>query len=269
MRIFVVSALTVLSLISPHASADHFENENANFSAASLETGEIPFHEVMTRKIGPASKHPMHAFNVNHFEFSKADSETPDCKAMAKAHPCPEKMVFVCSKFFRTATCVDENLLNDNRTGKPKGNMNLGDCEAACKLQNKRLPTNNEWQVACAGTEPTACLTYKGEYPPIHFSKIKGHVCQTTGPYNDPCMTSPDLVALLPRTPQACVSEAGVRGCVGTFEQWVSNAFVAHKFYRFNGGMYALDASAVDYVTPGHDSSYRHYAGGCRCASDP
>lgn len=230
---------------------------------------ELAFHEVMAHDIGPRSRYPMRGFNVNHFEFQKATAAVPNCQALAASHPCRDNMVFVCSQHFRTAVCVDRDLYNDPRTGRPEGNMNLDDCKSACKAKGERLPTNNEWQVACTGTLPETCLTYRGEYPPVRFSRIPGHVCQTTGPYNNPCMTSPDLVALLPPVPRACVSEAGVRGCVGTFEQWVSNHFVAGHYYRFNGGMYALPASAIDYVTPAHPDNFRHYASGCRCASSP
>lgn len=230
----------------------------------------LPFREVLSREIGPRSEDPIDGFNVNHFEWDKAPRSAPDCQALAKVpNICPDKMVFVCSAFFHTSVCIDRDLYNDRATGRPQGNMNLEDCMSACAAIGKRIPTNNEWQVGCTGTAPQSCLTYRGPHPGVRFSQVPGHACNVHGPYSGECMVNQDLVDLLPPVADACVSEAGVRGCVGTFEQWVSNHFVAGQFYRFNGGMYALSSSAVDYVTPAHPNDFRHYASGCRCAQDP
>ena len=228
------------------------------------------FREIQSLEIGPRSRSPIADFNVNRFESQKAPSAAPDCAALgANPRVCQPGMTFVCSRYFRTALCLDTELLPDARTGRPRGNMNLADCQAACAFQGKRLPTNNEWQVGCTGTRPEACLVYSGPHPGVRFSAVPGHPCQVYGPYSGQCMVSQDLVDLLPPTPAACVSEAGVNACVGTFEQWASQHFVAGKSFRFNGGMFALSASAVDYVTPAHGNDFRHYASGCRCASDP
>lgn len=230
----------------------------------------LPFQEVRSREIGPRSERPLRGFNVNHFEWSKAPLETPDCQSLSRRpQVCGDKMVLVCSTYFRTALCMDQDLYVDSRTGRPQGNMNLFDCQAACASQGKRLPTNNEWQVGCTGTRPDDCLVYHGPHPGELYARVPGHVCERDGAYSSRCLMSPDLVAMLPETPKQCVSEAGVRACVGTFEQWVSNHFVAGQYYRFNGGMFALPASAVDYVTPAHPNDFRHYASGCRCATDP
>lgn len=241
----------------------------------------IPFKEVLSTQIGPASDQPLRGFNINHFDWSKSTGAKPNCKAKAaNKNVCPTNMVFVCSEHFNTAVCVDQDLYNDPSTGRPQGNMNLYACQAACAAQGKRIPTNNEWQVACTGSEPRSCNTFYengGVYPPEYFAKVPGHACNRSvngpnAPYDSPCMTSQDLVAMLPETPAACVSEAGVRGCIGTFHQWVSDhldQFKHHQGFRFNGGSYVVKASAVDYVTPAHDNSFYHYANGCRCAVNP
>lgn len=241
----------------------------------------LPFHEVLSQEIGPKSNQPLRGFNVNHFDWTKDTGQQLNCQMLAKRpNVCPANMVFVCSQFFHIATCVDQDLYADPRTGRPQGNMNLYACQSACAAQGKRIPTNNEWQVACTGSQPSACNTFYengGSYPPEYFAQVPGHVCNRSvggenAPYNSPCMTSQDLVDMLPPVSPACISEAGVRGCVGTFHQWVSNHFIGayeHQGYRFNGGSYVVKASAVDYVTPAHDNSFYHFGNGCRCAADP
>lgn len=240
----------------------------------------VPFNEVLSTDIGPKSDEPLRGFNINHFDWGKNNKSKPNCKAKAaNKNVCPVNMVFVCSEHFNTSVCVDQDLLNDPSTGRPQGNMNLYACQSACAAQGKRIPTNNEWQVACTGSQPSSCNTYYsngGVYPPEYFSQQPGHACNRSvngpnAPYDSPCMTSPDLVAMLPPVSPACVSEAGVRGCIGTFHQWVSehlDQFKHHDGFRFNGGSFVVKQSAVDYVTPAHNNSFYHYANGCRCAAE-
>lgn len=226
--------------------------------------------EVSSRDIGPRSVQPLRGFNVNYFDFNKVAVASLDCKQTLKTKRCPADMTAVCSEHFKTAVCMDTDLLNDPNTGRPQGNMNLYACEAACAAQGKRIPKNNEWLVACTGTQPSACLTYGRAWPPGQFEKIPGHVCQTHGATSSACMTSQDLVNELPPVSPACVSEAGVRGCVGTFHQWVTDHVIGaeHGYKRFNGGSFVVPASAVEYVTPAHTNDFYHYANGCRCARD-
>lgn len=241
----------------------------------------LPFQEVLSQNIGPKSNQPLKGFNINHFDWTKDTGQKLNCKAMgANKNVCPANMVFVCSEFFHIAVCVDQDLHKDANRGKPQGNMNLHACQNTCATQGKRIPTNNEWQVACTGTPPSACNTFYengGEYPPEYFAKVPGHVCNRAvngpnAPYQSACMTSQDIVDMLPPIAPSCVSEAGVRGCVGTFHQWVSDHFVGasqHGGFRFNGGSYVVKASAVDYVTPAHTNDFYHFGNGCRCATNP
>lgn len=241
----------------------------------------LPFQQVLSTEIGPRSQNPIRNMNINRFDESRKSQERVNCQSYDYARVCPENMVFVCSEHFRIAVCVDRDLHNDSHTGRPQGNMNLYACQQTCARQNKRIPTNNEWQVACTGTQPYECLTYYrngGTYPPEYFARIPGHPCNPNsgipgaGPYNHLCMTHPDLINALPPVSNQCVSEAGVRGCVGTFHQWVSHHFVGageNQGFRFNGGSYVVTASAVDYVTPAHTNDFFHYANGCRCAANP
>lgn len=241
----------------------------------------LPFKEVLSQQIGPASTQPLRGFNVNHFDWNKDTKQVLNCKALGKdKNRCPSGMVFVCSEFFHIAVCMDQDLHNDPSTGRPQGNMNLYACQSACAAEGKRIPTNNEWLVGCTGSEPAACNTYYengGEYPPEAMAKVPGHACNRSvnganAPYESACMTSPDIVAMLPPVSNQCVSEAGVRGCIGTFHQWASQHWLgqaSHDGYRFNGGSFVVKASAVDYVTPAHTNDFYHFGNGCRCASNP
>lgn len=226
--------------------------------------------EVTSQEIGPSSTRPLRGFNVNYFNWNRAPATVVDCKQIMKTKKCPADMTLVCSEHFRTAVCVDTDLMNDPTTGRPEGNMNLYACQSACAAQGKRIPKNNEWLVACTGSQPSQCLNYGKPWPPGAFAKIPGHACQVHGETSSQCMTSQDLVNELPPVSPVCVSEAGVRGCIGTFHQWVSEHVIGAEwgYYRFNGGSFVVDASAVDYVTPAHSNDFYHYANGCRCARD-
>lgn len=229
----------------------------------------LNYQEVKTKEIGPRSSLKTNNSNsFNHSLVSKNAKVHFDCDLesfrKSTGHlPCPSEMQWVCSKSFQTSICVDRDLVQ-NPDGKPMANLNRKQCESICQKQGKRLLTNNEWLVGCTGTPLDPCLNYRGTWPPGHFSKIPNHVCQKHSTTSAQCMTSPDLTGLMPEISEACRSEAGVRGCVGTLGQWVSDQ-LSNGNGRFNGGLFPQKASSVVYSTVAHGPGYSDYSIGCRC----
>lgn len=229
----------------------------------------LNYQEVTTTEIGPRSS--LKTNNSNSFNpslISKNSQAHFDCdlesfrKNMGRL-PCPGDMQWVCSKSFKTSVCMDRDLVQ-NPDGKPMANLNRKQCEDICRKQGKRLLTNNEWLVGCTGTPIEPCLNYRGTWPPGHFSKVPNHVCQKHSTTSSQCMTSPDLTGLMPEISAECRSEAGVRGCVGTLGQWVSDQ-LNNGNGRFNGGLFPQKASSVIYSTVAHGPGYSDYSIGCRC----
>lgn len=235
----------------------------------------LPYHEVLATQIGPGPSYasPPPNMNINHLDLDKMSSVVPDCdRIVARPGVCPEDTVFVCSRHFRTAVCLDRFMLEDPETGGVLGNTNEADCRARCNAVGKRLPTNNEWLVGCTGTVASDCLAPLHEiyWPAGKYAHTPGHPCygaDVHGP-NQECMMWPGFIAEAPPVKASCVSEAGVYGCVGSFEQWVSTR-APNGHGKFNGGFYGHSGSSVLYTTMGHTADYRHFGSTCRCAKDP
>lgn len=232
------------------------------------------YAEVLSREIGPRSAFATN--NTNQFDWSRAAKASvhADCdlarfQAQYGRAPCDKNMQWVCSRFFQISVCVDQDLARDSQ-GRVLGNQNRSGCVRACAASKKRLLDNNEWLVACTGSPISACVNYGGEWPPAHFAKIPGHPCRVYGVESDQCMQNPDLTALMPAIQSACVSEALVKGCIGTLGQWVSDgiAEIDAPRGRFNGGLFPQPASSAVYTTTAHDPGYSDYSMGCRCGKD-
>ncbi|MCB0367771.1 MAG: SUMF1/EgtB/PvdO family nonheme iron enzyme, partial [Bdellovibrionales bacterium] len=77
---------------------------------------------------------------------------------------CPEGTQLVCSKKYSTKVCMDIDLKKDAK-GLPEGNFSYHKCQDYCRSRGMRLPTNNEWLLASAGTETNLCLYPDAVYP--------------------------------------------------------------------------------------------------------
>lgn len=231
-------------------------------------TSASEYNEVLATVIGPRSR--LSTNNTNNFNLE----EQPDSPVVhhqcdierfrtQEGHePCAADMRWVCSRHFQISLCVDYDIARD-RQQLPRGNLNRTACANYCAIQGKRLPSNNEWLVACTGSEPANCLNYEGEWPPGHFAKILGHPCQVHGATSSQCFSHPDLTRQLPTYDPRCRSEAGLIGCIGSLGQWA-----AGPRSRFNGGLFPQPASSVLYTTTAHSPVYSDYSIGCRCAQD-
>lgn len=235
-------------------------------SAVSASLGEV------VSEIGPRS--PYGTNNTNRFDSSLArpGQAASDCRparyeAERGRPPCPSDMAWVCSRKYGASFCADRELAA-GQAGLPAGNFSRSSCEDFCRARGRRLLTNNEWLVACTGTPAEVCLIYSGEWPPAHFAKTPRHPCAAQGTGSAGCMSDARLTWLMPPTPGGCVSEAGVRGCVGTLGQWVSDDVPGTRRGRFNGGLFPQRASSVLYTTTAHSPAYSDYSIGCRCGSD-
>ena len=235
----------------------------------------LPYHEVLAARIGPGASYPSSPpnMNINHIDSALITQSVPDCDRLARnPQVCPADTVFVCSRNFHTAVCMDRFIVDNPQTGVVIGNTNERDCRTRCQAEGKRLPTNNEWLVSCTGTVASSCLPPQKEiyWPAGKYAHDVHHPCygaDVHGP-NQECMMWPGFITEAPPVKASCVSEAGVYGCVGSFEQWVSTR-APNGHGKFNGGFYGHPGSSVLYTTMGHTADYRHFGSSCRCAKDP
>jgi hypothetical protein len=196
--------------------------------------------------------------------------------------PCPTDMAWVCSPKWQVNVCMDRDLRRE-ASGRFMGNVSRQECKAWCEQRGRRLPTNNEWLVACEGTQPSQCLQRATYHPIIYrlrstqawvYNNIN---CKAgTNAWRD-CMSDLRLTDRMrdPRTggmvgvppaaeTQRCISEYGVRNMVGVLGQWVSDTYGTRG--QFNGGLYPQPASSCNYTTVAHPSDYTDYSIGCRCS---
>ncbi|MCB0386608.1 MAG: SUMF1/EgtB/PvdO family nonheme iron enzyme, partial [Bdellovibrionales bacterium] len=168
---------------------------------------------------------------------------------------CPEGTQLVCSKKYATKVCIDTDL-KQSAEGLPEGNFSYHKCQSYCQSRGMRLPTNNEWLLAAAGSEAKNCL-----YPQVTYPIKKG------ARMDDLAVNAP-----LKEPRKSCVSLYKIKDMVGVLGQWVEGTFKnrsGHTRGQFNGGLWPQKASTVFYRTVAHGPGYSDYSIGCRCASDP
>jgi hypothetical protein len=202
--------------------------------------------------------------------------------------PCPNDMAWVCSANWQVNICIDRDLRREPN-GRFMGSVGRLECQAWCQARGRRLPTNNEWMVACEGTQPAQCLRPTISHPILHRLRnprrwVYNDVdCKVGSNAWRSCMSDLRLNDRL-RDPQSgatiglptaaetrrCVSQYGVRNMVGVLGQWVVDTYASPAGGggtrgQFNGGLYPQPASSCNYTTVAHPADYTDYSIGCRC----
>ena len=212
------------------------------------------------------------AAECNHDEFVRRHGH----------EPCPSDMVWVCSANWQVNICMDRDLRKE-ASGRYMGNVGRQECKAWCESRGRRLPSNNEWMVACEGTQPTQCLRPAITHPimqrlrgpaPWVYNEVN---CKVGGNAWRSCMQDLSLndrvrdarsgaTSGVPSTAetQRCVSSYGARNMVAVLGQWVADTYGSRG--QFNGGLYPQPASSCNYTTVAHPSDYSDYSIGCRCS---
>src|SRR5262245_10934634 len=173
--------------------------------------------------------------------------------------PCPSDMAWVCSPNWQVNVCMDRDLRRD-ADGRFMGNVGRLECQAWCQARGRRLPTNNEWMVACEGTQPAQCLRPAISHPILYrlrnirdwvYNDIDCKVgsnawrdCMSDLRLNDRVRDSRSGATVgLPTAAETrrCVSTYGARNMVGVLGQWVSDTYPSPSGRgtrgQFNGGL--------------------------------
>jgi formylglycine-generating enzyme len=163
----------------------------------------------------------------------------------------------------------------------PQGYISQRQAEAACKLSKKRLCTNDEWEHACRGKNPTTFpygderkagyCNDSGRAPLATLYPEMGEgVYASASAMNDPRInTAKDTVAPT-GTFSKCKNGFGVYDMVGNLHEWTADVSNGHGTFR--GGYYQdthLNGDGCKYRTVAHDPSYHDYSTGFRCCADP
>ncbi|GAB4020776.1 MAG: hypothetical protein Fur0010_23720 [Bdellovibrio sp.] len=178
---------------------------------------------------------------------------------------CPTGMVFVCSSKYRTRACIARDLEASNSV--PIGNLDMNACRNLCaRYPGGRLPTNNEWLVGAAGTNPQSCLP---RLPVRQGCRDNQSCINRPNPNSSRDMADTRYNEHLRNQRPECVSRAGLRDMVGVLGQWVTGGHARSGLEQFNGGLWSQPYSTVYYRTTAHTAGYSDYSIGCRCAADP
>lgn len=201
--------------------------------------------------------------------------------------PCPNDMAWVCSPKWQVNICMDKDLRRE-AGGRYMGDVGRLECKAWCEQRGRRLPTNNEWMVACEGTKPSQCLRSNIAHPimarlrdkqPWVYNNIDCKVgtnawrdCMQDLRLNDRVIKAGMTLGVpTPAETQSCVSDYGVRNMVGVLGQWVADTYPGPgggTRGQFNGGLYPQPASSCNYTTVAHPADYSDYSIGCRCSGE-
>jgi sulfatase modifying factor 1 len=161
----------------------------------------------------------------------------------------------------------------------PQGYISQVQAAAACEHANRRLCTEQEWEAACRGPQPTTWPYGDTQQPgrcnddgvnPVPRLYGRGDV------FHDAQMNDPRLNTL-PRTTvrtgsrRRCGNRYGVRDMVGNLHEWVSNRTRSgHGVFR--GGYFSdvrINGEGCGYATRAHNPTYRDYSIGFRCCATP
>jgi hypothetical protein len=217
------------------------------------------------------------AADCNHEEFVRRHGH----------EPCPGDMAWVCSPNWQVNICMDRDLRHEPN-GRFQGSVGRLACQAWCQARGRRLPTNNEWMVACEGTQPSQCLRPTISHPILNRlrsphawvyndvdCKIGSNAwrsCMSDLRLNDRVRDPQNGATIgLPTAAETrrCISQYGVRNMVGVLGQWVVDTYASPAGGgtrgQFNGGLYPQPASSCNYTTVAHPADYTDYSIGCRC----
>lgn len=208
------------------------------------------------------------------------------CTAIKNYLQCPSEMVYVSDDPRGIHICMDRfeythRTSTDLENSYPVGYRNHSDCQQLCESQEKRLPSNDEWVLACEGTDPNQCNRSR-PHPLLTLAQSKdwiynGTDCSTAkNMWSVPCMNDPRINQMKNGLAangefKDCVSKFGIYNMVGNLGEWVSDTHYRNgiRLGRFNGGLYPQAKSTCSYTTIAHGPNYKDYSIGCRCAKKP
>jgi sulfatase modifying factor 1 len=187
------------------------------------------------------------------------------CAEFAPTGECPTR---TSHKHF----CIDQYEYPNVPGTKPTVMVTWNQARDACAAEGKRLCAEQEWTLACEGSER---LPY-----PYGYAR-SADACNIDRPHPNPderLLASPktrdaELARLDQRDPsgahESCVSPFGAFDMTGNVDEWVVNETGRPHKSGLKGGYWGPVRDRCRPMTIAHDENFAFYQIGFRCCSDP
>ncbi|HSQ67694.1 MAG TPA: SUMF1/EgtB/PvdO family nonheme iron enzyme [Polyangiaceae bacterium] len=168
--------------------------------------------------------------------------------------------------------CVDQYEYPNSPGAKPSVMVTWKQAREACAAEGKRLCGEQEWTLACEGSE-------RLPYPYGHARDADA--CNIDRPHPnlderllaDPRTRDAEVARLDQREPSgahaSCVSPFGAYDMTGNVDEWVVNESGRPYKSGLKGGYWGRVRNRCRPTTIAHDESFAFYQIGFRCCSDP
>jgi sulfatase modifying factor 1 len=187
------------------------------------------------------------------------------CAEFAPTGDCPVRAT-------RKHFCVDQYEFPNTPGVKPTVMVTWNQARDACSAEGKRLCGEQEWTLACEGSER---LPY-----PYGYAR-NAEACNIDRPHPnpderllaDPRTRDAELARLDQRDPsgahESCVSSFGVFDMTGNVDEWVVNESGRPYKSGLKGGYWGPVRDRCRPMTTAHDEKFSFYQIGFRCCADP
>ncbi|HSQ64438.1 MAG TPA: SUMF1/EgtB/PvdO family nonheme iron enzyme [Polyangiaceae bacterium] len=168
--------------------------------------------------------------------------------------------------------CIDRYEYPNSPGTKPAVMVSWNQAREACSIQGKRLCGEQEWTLACEGSER---LPYPYGYArsPDACNIDRPHPEPDERKLADPRTRDAEVARLDQRDPSgahdACVSPFGVYDMTGNVDEWVVNPSGRPYKSGLKGGYWGPVRDRCRPMTIAHDENFAFYQIGFRCCADP
>lgn len=199
-------------------------------------------------------------------------------------HLCVEPREGHCYEYFAGITgeegpatpievCMDAFEAPNRRGQRPLVMQSFDDAEAWCRARDKRVCTEQEWEIACEGPE---------DRPLVYGWKVDAKPCNSAKPWRQfdaQKLAVPgegrakELARLWQGEPSGhlvdCVSADGVYDLIGNVEEWVASRPGRRFRGALKGGFWAKPWTGCRGTNDAHAENFTFYETGFRCCADP
>ncbi len=155
----------------------------------------------------------------------------------------------------------------------PQAYISRNEADAACHASSKRLCQEDEWVVACEGSQRTT-FPYGAQRHPGYcnddgrppLAALFPNNAHSWESMNDPRLNQQPGTVARTGAHGRCESSYGAYDMVGNVHEWVDD-----RGGTFLGGYYldtTLNGDGCHYKTVAHDAAYHDYSTGFRCCAD-
>jgi len=169
--------------------------------------------------------------------------------------------------------CIDRFEYPNRKGEYPAVMINWYEAENACKSQNKRLCTENEWTFACEGEETLPYPTgYKRDAESCVIDRPWYKWDETALGTRNSERAWRELDRLYQALPSGasprCKSPFGVHDMTGNIDEWTRTSVAGERPSVLKGGYWGPVRTRCRPATKAHDQTHTFYQQGFRCCAD-